>query len=322
MEIEFVRWIILAIVSVILTFAITPWIGPGALHPAKVLAGDPLDRQIFIQFRISRTLLAMVAGGCLSLAGCLFQAMLRNSLATPYTLGVSSGAALGAVVFICAGIPAVWLGAILGAALVLLIVLGFALHQTQLSAHALILAGVSINSVCSALIMLLHSFAGFTQSFSITSWLIGGVDALPFSRLALFAAFAAPACAFAIWQAPAWNLLAVGEHWAAARGASVRRLMIGGYIVGSLLAAITVSLTGPIGFVGLLVPHLVRNVTGADHRLLLPCSLLFGSSFLAICDAFGRTALAPADLPVGVVTALLGGPGLVWMIRSQHARSL
>ncbi len=316
------RWLTLAIGAVILTFTITPWIGPGALDPAKVLAGDPLDRQIFIQFRLSRTLLAMTAGGCLSLAGCLFQAMLRNSLATPYTLGVSSGAALGAVVFICVGMPAIWLGAVLGAALVLLIVLGFALQQKQLSAHALILAGVSINSVCSALIMLLHSFAGFTQSFSITSWLIGGVDTIPFAPLALFAAFVIPVCAFVIWQAPAWNLLAVGEYWAAARGASVRRLMFGGYVAGSLLAAVTVSLTGPIGFVGLLVPHLVRQLTGADHRILLPCSLLFGASFLAVCDAFGRSILAPADLPVGVITALLGGPGLVWMIRSQHARNV
>jgi iron complex transport system permease protein len=317
-----VRWLTIAVAATIFTVTITPWIGPGALDPAKILAGDPLDRQIFIQFRLSRTLLAMTAGGCLSLAGCLFQAMLRNSLATPYTLGVSSGAALGAVVFICAGIPAIWIGAILGAALVLVIVLGFALKQNQLSAHALILAGVSINSVCSALIMLLHSFAGFTQSFSITSWLIGGVDSIPFSRLALFTAFALPASAFAIWQAPGWNLLAVGEQWAAARGASVRHLMLGGYVIGSLLAAITVSLTGPIGFVGLLVPHMVRHLTGADHRLLLPCSLLFGASFLAVCDAFGRSILAPADLPVGVITALLGGPGLVWMVRSQHVRNL
>ncbi len=174
------RWLIIAIASVILTLTVTPWIGPGALHPAKVLAGDPLDSQIFIQFRLSRTLLAMTAGGCLSLAGCLFQAMLRNSLATPYTLGVSSGAALGAVVFICAEISAIWLGAILGAALVLVIVLAFATQRAQLSAHALILAGVSISSVCSAFIMVLHGFAGFTQSFSITSWLIGGVDAIPF----------------------------------------------------------------------------------------------------------------------------------------------
>lgn len=315
------RWLILAIVTLILTAAITPWIGPGALVPSNVIAADSLDRRIFIHFRLSRTLLALAAGGSLSLAGCLFQAMLRNSLADPYTLGVSTGAALGAVIFICMGIPAIWLGAVLGATLVLMIVLGFAVRRTQLSAHALILAGVSINSICSALIMLLHSFSGFTQSFSITSWLMGGVDSIPFPRLAAFSAFVGLMSAFIIWQAPGWNLLAVGEQWAAARGASVRKLMFGGYIAGSLLAAITVSLTGPIGFVGLLVPHFVRPLTGADHRLLLPCSLLFGASFLAVCDAFGRSVLAPADVPVGIITALLGAPGLVWMIRSQHARN-
>jgi iron complex transport system permease protein len=314
-----VRWLTLSIAAILLTAAVTPWIGPGSIHPAA-LFHDPLDRQIFIQYRVSRTLLAMAAGGALSLAGCLFQAMLRNSLATPYTLGVSSGAALGAVVFICLGIPAIFLGAILGAAAVLAIVLSFALRQAQLSAHALILAGVSVNSVCAALIMLLHSFAGFTQSFSITSWLIGGVDTIPYSRLVAFAAFSIPVSLYVIGQAPAWNLLSIGEQWAAARGVSVRRLMLTGYIAGSLLAAVTVSLTGPIGFVGLLVPHLVRQFTGADHRVLLPCSFLLGACFLAVCDAFGRSVLAPADLPVGVITALLGGPGLIWMLRSQHAR--
>jgi iron complex transport system permease protein len=294
--------------------------GPGFLNPADVLDPDSMDSRIFVEFRLSRTLLAMLAGGCLALAGSLFQAMLRNSLATPYTLGVSSGAALGAVVVICFRLPWVWLGAMAGAIATLGIVMGFSVRRAPLSAYALILAGVGVNSVCLALIALIHSFAGFTQSFSITTWLIGGVDAIAFPRLALYAATVAPVCAFVILKAPEWDLMAFGESWAAARGADVRRLMIGGYVSGSILAAATVSLTGPIGFVGLLVPHLVRHYAGGGHRMLMPCTLLAGAAFLGICDAVGRTVMAPADVPVGVVTALIGGPGLIWIIHSQRTR--
>jgi len=315
------RILLLASGFAVLSILLTPWVGPGGLSPDLVLAGDALERRIFIEFRLSRTLLAILAGGALSLAGCLFQAMLRNSLATPYTLGVSGGAALGAVLLICLGVPFVWMGALAGALAVLLLVLGFASQRQTLSAHALILAGVAIHSVCSALIMLIHNFAGFTQAFSTIVWLTGAVDGISLSRLGPLAIAVLSVSVLIVWQAPAWNLLAVGDQWAAARGAHVRKLMIGGYLAGSLLTAATVSLTGPIGFVGLLVPHMVRQITGPDHRLLMPCSLLFGGSFLAICDAVGRTILAPADIPVGVITALLGGPGLVWILRSQNARS-
>jgi iron complex transport system permease protein len=314
------RALILAAAFALVSILLTPWIGPGALSPARVFAGDPLDRQIFVEFRLSRTLLACLAGGALSLAGCLFQAMLRNSLATPYTLGVSSGAALGAVLLIVAGSEHLWLGAIAGALLALAAVLGFAWNQRSLSAHGLILAGVAINSVCSALIMLIHNFAGFSQAFSIVVWLTGAVDGVRYYRLALLALAIAPVAALIVWQAPAWNLLALGEDWAAARGVHVRRLMLAGYLGGSLLAAATVSFTGPIGFVGLLVPHIVRRLAGPDHRVLMPCSLLCGAGFLAICDAVGRTILTPADVPVGVITALLGGPGLIWILRSQPER--
>jgi iron complex transport system permease protein len=316
-----VRFVILSGALLAAVFVTTPWIGPGELSPSKVFAGDDLERRIFVEFRLSRTLLAMLAGGSLSLAGCLFQAMLRNSLATPYTLGVSGGAALGAVLLIILRVPHVWIGATVGSLGALLLVLGFASAQRSLSAHALILAGVAIHSVCSALIMLIHNFAGFTQAFSTIVWLTGAVDGVGLERLVYLAAVVLPIAALIVWKAPAWNLLAVGEQWAAARGAGVRRLMLGGYLAGSLLTAATVSLTGPIGFVGLLVPHIVRLIVGPDHRLLMPCSLLCGAAFLSVCDAVGRTVLAPADLPVGVITALIGGPGLVWMLRSRSVRS-
>lgn len=315
------RIVTVSVALAALALLVTPWIGPGQLSPSKVFAGDELERRIFVEFRLSRTLLAMLAGGSLSLAGCLFQAMLRNSLATPYTLGVSGGAALGAVLLIIFRVPFLWMGALGGAMAVLVLVLGFASAQRSLSAHALILAGIAIHSVCSALIMLIHSFAGFTQAFSVMVWLTGAVDGVGLERVGYLAAAVLPIAAAIVWKAPAWNLLAVGEQWASARGAPVRRLMMGGYLAGSLLTAATVSLTGPIGFVGLLVPHIVRLIAGPDHRLLMPGAFFGGAVFLSVCDAIGRTVLAPADLPVGVITALTGGPGLVWMLRSRGARS-
>jgi len=311
------RPLIPAFLAVIGAAVFTPLFGPGGIDLAAALAGDPLERQILVDLRISRVLLAVLTGGALSLAGCLFQALLRNALATPYTLGVSSGAALGAVIAICLRFPAVWLGAVSGSLLLLVLVLGFAMRQARLSPFALILAGVAASSVCSALILLLHSFAGFSQAFAITIWLIGGVDAIPFPRLALFAGVVLVLSAALVKLAPEWNLVALGDQWASARGVDVKRLMRIGYLAGSLLVAAAVSISGPIGFVGLLVPHVVRHAAGSDHRILMPCSFLYGGAFLAVCDAVGRTALAPADLPVGVVTALLGGPGLIWMLRTR-----
>ena len=248
----------------------------------------------------------------------MFQALLRNSLATPYTLGVSSGAALGAVLAITFRLPWVWLAALGGGILVLFLVLRLSRAGGTLPAHALILAGVSVSSVCGALITVMHSYAGFSQAFSITSWLVGGVEALPYSTLGLFAAAVLPAWAAIIYSAPAWNLIAFGEAWAEARGLAVERATLLGYLSGSWLAALTVSLTGPIGFVGLLVPHLIRGFSGPDHRTLLPASALFGAAFLGICDALGRSLFAPSDVPAGVITAVIGGPGLIWILHREH----
>jgi iron complex transport system permease protein len=311
------RPILWSAVAAFATLCVMPWFGAAPLDTQALWRGDAAEWNLFLTLRVARTLMAMLAGASLAAAGTLFQALLRNSLATPYTLGVSSGAALGAVIAICFRLPAITLMALLGALLVLGVVLGMARGRT-LSAHSLILAGVSVTSVCSALITILHSFAGFTQSFAITTWLIGGIEAVDANVLWTCALATVPVWIALIWHAPAWNLLAFGDTWAEARGLPVRRFTLLGYIAGSWLAAITVSFTGPIGFVGLLVPHFVRAAVGADHRVLFPSVILCGAAFLAICDAVGRSILAPADVPVGVVTALLGGPGLLWILRREQ----
>jgi iron complex transport system permease protein len=305
--------------------ALLPFVGPFALSLERVRLHQEPDWSIFVQLRVSRTLLGLFAGGALSLAGTLFQAMLRDALATPYTLGISAGASLGAVVAIwfgwqqLAGVPALWLASLLGATIVLVLVVGAALRQRRLSSFSLLLSGLAANSVCSAFIIVIFGLVSATKSFSISRWLIGGVDSVDYPTLAGFVAVVSVAAIVVIRQARSWNLMAVDPSWAATRGASVTQLTLSGYAAGSLLTAVTVALTGPIGFVGLVVPHLVRSRIGADHRVLMPCAFLGGGVLLAVCDAIGRIVMSPSEIPAGAVMAILGGPYLVWVLRQRSA---
>src|SRR5580704_9492379 len=189
-----------------------PWVGAGTISLARVLRHQSPDYDILLQLRISRTLLALVAGGALSLAGTLFQAMLRDALATPYTLGISAGASLGAVAVIAAGwetflgILITWIGALAGAFTVLALVLGGGFKRRQISAYSLLLTGIAINSVCAAFIIILSSFAGMSRSFSIARWLIGSIDATSYSSLTALTVVVLITSMFILSQARSWNL--------------------------------------------------------------------------------------------------------------------
>lgn len=307
--------------------AAAPLIGPARLDLGRAVAGLSPDFEILFYARLSRVLMALLAGGTLAVAGVLFQALLRDALATPYTLGVSSGASLGAVIAITLGLqtfggyPAVWVAAFSGAGLVLFLVLGIAAEGRRLSSFTLLLAGITINSICLAMILFLQNLASFAQSFAIVRWLMGDIGPTDYRTLAMVAAAVLPAAGFVMLRAREWNLLAVGEEWAASRGVAASRLILLGYFAGSFMAGSITAITGPVGFIGLIVPHALRIRLGADHRLLVPCSFFTGAAFLALCDALARTVLAPAEIPVGVITALLGGPFFIWLLRSRR-RSL
>jgi iron complex transport system permease protein len=300
-----------------------PLVGPFPLSVSKVLAHETPDWSIFVHLRVSRVLLGLLAGGALSLAGALFQAMLRDALATPYTLGISSGASLGAVVAIWQawlpffGVPAVWPAALAGATVVLVLIVGASLQGRQVTAYGLLLSGLAANSVCSALILVIHGLVGASQLFSIARWLIGSVDAIAYGPLAAFAVVVVGTAALVIAQSRSWNLMAVDPSWAATRGTRVASLTLGACVAGAVLTASTVALTGPVGFVGLIVPHIVRTRIDADHRVLMPCAFLLGGVLLAGCDAIGRLVIAPAEVPAGAILALLGGPYLVWVLRQR-----
>jgi iron complex transport system permease protein len=249
----------------------------------------------------------------------VFQGLLRNPLATPYTLGVSAGASLGAMMAITFGagwaVGSVASASLAGAFLAVAIVYALAAARHRgLSTTVLLLAGVTLNAFFSALILFVQYLSDFAETMRALRWLMGDLDvasytpviyALPLVLVA-FAAFA--------WLARPLNLLSAGADAAATRGVDVVRVQRVAFFAASLATGAAVSVGGPIGFIGIIVPHLVRLLVGADHRVVLPASICFGAAFLVACDAVARTALAPIELPVGIITAVIGGPFFLWLL--------
>jgi iron complex transport system permease protein len=316
------RWLGLAVVaaSVLVAGAIAAGVGSSRLGIHDVVTallggGDAATRGIVIDFRLARVLLAACVGAALATAGASYQAVLRNPLADPFILGVSGGAALGAVLFIAIS-PASGLGdsiarpaaAFLGAVVTLLVLFGLARFQGRTETTALLLTGIVLNALDSAIIQFFVS-AGDPARFQGTmSYLMGSMNAPSWQALAIVAALSAAGIALLLTQAHTLNLLTLGDEEAAQLGLSVDRARWTVVLAASLVTAAAVAFTGIIGFVGLIVPHAMRALFGPDHRVLLPASALAGAATLMLADAAARTFIAPAELPVGVVTALIGGP--------------
>ena len=317
-------WLVLGLAAVLICVFGLPLVGSADVSLARAWAGLSPDREIVFGIRLPRVLLGLLAGGALSVAGVLCQALLRDALATPYTLGVSSGASLGAVAAICLGwgeageFNGVWLAGFIGASIAVIGVVSLASDGGRLSSFTLLLAGVTLNSICLALILFLQTISSFGKSLVIVRWLMGGIDTVEYTTLLWLTALLVPVMAAVLWRARDWNLLAIGEDWAMARGVPAQRMIWSGYFAISVLTGLVTALTGPIGFVGLIVPHALRLKLGADHRVILPASFLYGAAFLALSDTAARMVLAPAEIPVGVLTALLGGPFFILLLRSKR----
>jgi len=312
--------IVLAAAGYLLATVVAPTLGTVNLDWGRAL-GQPesMDADILFRARLPRVLTAGLVGGALAVAGVAFQAILRNPLASPFTLGVSGGSSLGAVLAILlagrgGGIPWVPLASFAGAVLVVLTVHALARARRHTSPVTLLLAGVVLNFICASLIQLIHYFADLTQSFLMVRWLMGGLDVFEYSTVAYLAPMVAAGVLLLWAHARELNALSAGEDWARSRGVDVRRVLRLQYFGASLLTGAVVAHSGPIGFVGLIVPHVMRLTLGADHRLLVPTAFLWGGAFLIACDTFARIALAPVEMPVGIVTAVLGGPFFLWLL--------
>ncbi len=307
--------------------------GPSGLRISEilaVLAGDDAASaasDIVLRVRLPRVLLGALVGASLAVSGVLFQALLRNPLADPYVLGVSGGAALGGILVLSLGSafglgyaavpPAAFAGAVITTAILYAIAGG----QTRISATSLLLTGVVFNAFASAAIVFLASIAGLTEGASIFMWLIGSLSATRVEMAGWVAAFLVLGLGCAIPMARSLNLSSLDEESAEQLGVDIdrqRRIVL---IATSLMVGAAVSVAGLIGFVGLIIPHLLRLVFGPDHRLLIPAAALGGAAFLVICDALARTVLDGRELPVGSITALAGGPLFLWLLRRYHQRA-
>ena len=304
----------------LLSILVTPFIGPTDIGVDSIWKGG-LDQQIIYNLRMPRILFAFWVGFILALIGTVFQALLRNDLATPYTLGVSSGGALGAVIAIKTGLAVTILGfstsvlfSISGSVLTILLIYVIARERIGLSPVSLILTGVTISLLFSSVILFIHYLADFTETYRMIRWLMGGLQVTGWRYSIVLAPLAMAAFIYFNRMANAINIMSAGTEMALSKGVDVYKLQKRTFFTGSILIGIVVALAGPIGFIGLVIPHLMRLLVGADHKRLLFAAPIFGGIFLMWCDTLARTVIAPAELPVGVITAMLGGPFFIWLL--------
>lgn len=303
---------------------------------------DPLRAEVLGVVRLPRVLMALVAGAILACAGGVYQALLRNPLADPYTLGVSGGATLGAVLAIAARslavrlsddpgasaavalmdrFPMVSLWALAGAVGTIILIHAVARFWGMASTSTLILAGVTLNMIFGSLILLLEYFADYTQVYQMIRWMMGGLDVVGYGDFGLLVPLAAAAFAVQFLNLRDLDLIAVDPVAAATLGVNVERLRWMLLISASLATGGAVALVGPIGFVGLIVPHSVRMLLGASHSRVLPWSMVGGGIFLLACDLLAQNLLGEVELPVGIITSILGGPFFVWLLIRRGGRA-
>ena len=328
------RWTPLLILLLLLGGATVIATGVGSVHipPADVLTAvwhgitgelsGPRDTIIW-QLRLPRVILAALVGAALSLAGVAYQGLFRNPLAEPYLLGVASGAGFGATLALLfassvpfmarIGLP---LTAFVFALLAVTLVLLLARQSTTIPMVSLILAGVVIGSSLSAMTSFLM-LASNERAAAVLSWLLGSFAFASWGKIAVVTPFIAGTLVVTLLAARALNLLQLGEEAAAQLGLSVEVFKYGLIMVATLATAAAVSVSGIIGFVGLMIPHAVRLAFGPDHRSLVPLSTVLGAIFMVLADLAARTLISPAEIPIGVITALVGGPFFLYLLRRQ-----
>ena len=309
-------------------------IGPQDVSLKAALSGHPAggtpspDYEILVRVRIPRVLLAAMVGAALASAGVIFQALLRNPLADPYILGVSSGAGLGAMLAVIGGLSWTLWGrspiavfAFAGALTTVWLVWGIGRITGKYQVTGLLLAGVVVNAFFSAMIMFLVSIAKGQQLYATIFWLMGNMTEEDFFVLWVGGGCILAGIVALFFLGPQLNVISVGYQDARSIGVPVERIELAAFAISAFITAVAVSLSGLIGFVGLIVPHAVRLLFGPDHRQLLPLSALAGAMFLVVADTVARMVVAPAQLPVGVVTAMIGGPFFLFLL-IRHSKKV
>lgn len=281
-------------------------------------SGDAMQGAIIWRIRLPRVLLAALVGAALSLGGLVFQALLKNPLAEPYILGISGGAAIGAIIGIMLGlsrIPGVSTTAFLGSLATLMLIIFISSGRAVLVKDALLLSGVMVNAFCTAVIMFLISITQDARLHNIIFWLMGDLSASQLHHVGALAAILLPCFVVIFINSNRMNLLQLGSDMAASMGVHVRLVTLVLLVVTSLMISVTVSQCGLIGFVGLVIPHLLRLVVGPDHRVLVPACILGGGAYMVVCDLLARVLPAQEEMPGGVITAMIGAPLFIILLR-------
>ncbi len=285
-------------------------------------SADAMLKAIIWKIRLPRVLMAIIAGATLSLGGLVFQALLRNPLAEPYILGVSGGSAIGAIMGILLGFsrfPGITLTAFVGSTGTLLLVLAISGGRSLVDRDSLLLSGVMINAFCSAVIMFLVSITQDSRLHSIMFWLMGDLSLAGMKEAGVLFLLVLPCFILTFFFSNRMNLLLLGRETAQTMGVNVRLVVVALLISTSFMVSVTVSYCGLFGFVGLVIPHLLRLIIGPDHRVLVPACILGGGAFMVLCDILARTLPDQGEMPVGVITALVGAPLFIYLLkRSQR----
>jgi iron complex transport system permease protein len=299
--------------------------GEGLLRSFAVVLGqgepNSVLETIVWRIRLPRALLAALAGGALSLGGLVFQALLRNPLAEPYILGVSGGSAIGAIIGILLGLsrfPGVSACAFMGSLATLALIVAMSAGRSVLKNDALLLSGVMVNAFCAAVIMFLVSMTQDARLHNIIFWLMGDLSSADGATVALLAGILLPCFGLVFLFSHAMNLLLMGSEMAQSMGLQLRSVTVILLVVTSLMVSAVVSYSGLIGFVGLVMPHLLRFVWGSDHRLLVPACVLGGGAYLTACDILARVLPEQGEMPAGVITALIGAPLFIFLLRNTR----
>lgn len=297
-------------------------IGAVFISPFSIFKKLNLD---ILSLRLSRIVLGIVVGASLSVAGCILQGLLRNPLAEPYLLGISSGAGLGAVIAIVMGMGGTYFGinslpfiSFIGTILTMILVYNLAKIGGRIPVQSLILAGVIVGSVFSSILLFLISLSQNQMVHDAIWWLLGNLQIYDMKLLILVGLISIIGIIIASFFSRELNIIALGEDEAIHLGINIEALKKILFIVASLITAASVSACGIIGFVGLIIPHMMRLIIGPDHRILIPSSALLGGIFLVLCDTLARTIILPAEIPIGAITALIGGPFFIFLLRTKR----
>ncbi len=304
--------------------------GIGAFSPSiiefwqNILANNQEYWNILIQLRLPRILLAIAVGAGLALSGLCLQILLMNPLAEPYTLGISGGASVGAAIaslislnYLLISIPTQTTFALSGSFCIIIILFSFIKKISHQFSYSLLMLGIILNAISSALIMFIFSIFSSSQLFSAIHWMMGHIPSLSFLESAIILFIILISSIFIYKESNAINALLLGEENAQSLGINVSILRKKLFFISGFITAITVSFTGMIGFIGLITPHISKLLWGSDNRILIPATFMTGAIVLLIADTFARTILMPKEIPVGVITALIGGPYFIYLLMKK-----